>query len=235
MALPITALKVESVTPTRWADFRGFSLLFDSDPSAPFYQALTEGMELMGPKALVEKYMYCPLPPPSFHVTAWDGGNAGNLSETLPAWRTEHQELLRGLPDSEANGSPLLELPRVSRLAQTRWDLRLKFRGFEREPGGIFAELMPADTESESELKRMVAAREELTLEFKTKFGFGPPEPYGPHVSLGYFANDDLAVEAAGKVDVWDKIMRERMAGEMLTLRDVDLYGFMDMGAFFKL
>ena len=114
----ITNEKVAGFTP-RWATFRGFSILFDppgagllpsgnrldlacdvaADPALGFYKRLRDSLTRLDPDRLTATYLFCPLPPPSYHVTVWDGGNDGNVGEVDGDARREMEDWLAGLPE----------------------------------------------------------------------------------------------------------------------------------------
>src|SRR5687768_3467807 len=115
----ITNRKVAGLEP-RWAPFPGFSLLFDNpggcltpadgllhlrcpveaDPDLPFYRGLAEGLQQVGLDRLTRAHSFCPLPPASYHVTVWDGCNAGNLQRVAEPARPAFASYLEALPDS---------------------------------------------------------------------------------------------------------------------------------------
>ena len=86
----ITNHKIADLRPI-WADYRGFSLLFDNpnpkenlldignnlhkincskrDTSIEFYQVLNEGLDNLGLGNSANDYLFCPLPFSYYHVT----------------------------------------------------------------------------------------------------------------------------------------------------------------------
>src|SRR5438876_12331769 len=99
--ITITNPKVAGFVP-RWAPFRGFSLHYDNpghsltrsgdrldlncdveaDPELVFYRRLRESLEDLAPDLLMNTYLFCPLPPASYHVTGRDGGNDGTVGRS---------------------------------------------------------------------------------------------------------------------------------------------------------
>ncbi|MBV9848543.1 MAG: hypothetical protein JO250_02530, partial [Armatimonadetes bacterium] len=209
----ITNPKVAGFLP-RWARFRGFSILFDSpgdcltpsgerldlacdvdaDAELGFYRSLRDSLSRLNPNLLTATYLFCPLPPPSYHVTAWDGGNDGNVARVVPEHRPKLEHLLAGLPDALVQPHELTELASASPLVRRRdWNIRFRFErpaiwGNEV----LVAHLTPIDS-SRAAFQEFTEERRRLTVAFRQAFGIGPSDNYTPHVSLGYFANREGA------------------------------------------
>ena len=97
--------KLKSLQPD-WAEFKGFSLLFDNPGNAltpmnglnkidcsddtiddlRLYNALAQSMAALGPDKMMNACLLCCLPPQSYHVTLWDGVNDGNIDGSGPAF-----------------------------------------------------------------------------------------------------------------------------------------------------
>jgi hypothetical protein len=138
--------KVAGFVP-EWAPFRGFSILFDnpgesvrpteryellacdvdSDPALGFYCALRDALASLDVRLLTHAYLFCPLPPASYHVTVWDGANDGNAQSVVPEHREPIRHLLAELPATLRETSPLLQTVCESALV-TRHDWNLSFR-----------------------------------------------------------------------------------------------------------
>jgi hypothetical protein len=254
MMLPITNEKVAGLEP-RWADFRGFTLLFDNpgaslktvrsvayldcdvdeNPDLSLYQALRDALQQIGLASLSKSYLFCPLPPESYHVTVWDGINASNLDKVVSEHRPACQRFLQALPNSVQDTRLFPEITNSELLTRPDWRIRFKFAKLEKWGNvSIVALLEPADDESAVNLRALKDARAILTSEFERKFGVGPYPNYTPHVTLGYFANQDLAEQASPRMDAWNESFHEITAGFALELQQVSLYGFTDMATFFK-
>src|SRR5574338_472367 len=115
--ITVSNAKVAGFVP-EWAAFRGFSVLFDSpgeslrrtdraallacdvdqDQALGLYRALRDALAALDVRLLTHTYLFCPLPPASYHVTAWDGANDGNLGSVIPQHRDGIAALLEGLP-----------------------------------------------------------------------------------------------------------------------------------------
>ncbi len=253
--ITITNPKVAGFVP-RWAPFRGFSLLFDNpgssltrsgdrlelnvdvlaDPELAFYRRLRDSLESLDLDLLIRTYLFCPLPPSSYHVTVWDGGNDGNLAQVFGSQRAKLEALLAGLPGSLSQPNELVEMAASSPLVrEQRWKIGFQFdRLVNWGNSVIVARLRPADAMSTETLSELVEERRRLTSRFRDLFGIGPSETYSPHVSLGYFANREAAQFSVPCLEGWNGLFEERMQGITLLLSRVGVYGFTDMASFFR-
>lgn len=250
--LSVTARKIAGFTP-RWAPFPGFSLLFDNpgdslrsedgfaavvcdvenDPGLEFYHRVYRGFGRLDPDLLFRAYLFCPLPPESYHVTAYDVANVSDV----PRCHADCLDGLRSLLDHVPSGDwssddPLLALARESQISTKPWNLAFVYdelNMFGRS--GIALKLRPLD---EAAFESFRTARRELSVRYRERFGVGAGEGYGPHVSVGYFANAESAELAVGRVAEWDAVLRESVGDEVLTLKTASLYAFRSMAEFFK-
>jgi len=247
----ITNEKVAGFIP-RWADFRGFSVLFDAPgagltPAGPcltlscdvgadhalgFYRALRDSLACLDPDLLASAYLFCPLPPPSYHVTVWDGANDGNKSFVAPDWLPALDRLLAGLPDALTLPHEMTAPALASPLVRRGWDIEFRFSHLSIR-GALVARLVPTEA-SQEVYAEFVGERHRLNASFDEAFGIVAYEDYTPHVSLGYFANREGAQMARPNLPDWNALFAERMRGLTLTFRRASLYGFTDMATFFK-
>jgi hypothetical protein len=254
--IAITNAKVAELDGPRWAPFRGFSLLFDNpgdsvslmgrgllelncpvdtSPNLQLYGSFVVSLDRIGRDSLIDDYLFCPLPPCTYHVTVWDGLNDGNVEHVFPGYRPDLESFLEGLPDSlltdrEFTGA-VGDSPLVLR---TDWTIKFKFSKLTKWGNRVLvARLEPADRESEDEFRRIVADRNDLSVRFQKQFGFKITD-YSPHVSLGYFANKEYAELATAEIDRWTGLC-EKEAGDLtVAFRNISLYGFTDMATFFR-
>lgn len=255
----ITNRKVAGLEP-RWREYRGFSLLFDNpgaslaadggllrvacSPAAggvlDLYARLRDGLESLGRESLRDQYGFCPLPPASYHVTAWDGVNDGNRDDLPAEARLEWADFLRGLPGTSRSAWPGF-LHTVARSELVRWTGSLSFRYRDLALWGnqvLVARLGPA-AGSERGFAELVLLRDALaraTAEvLGVSFGPKPDRPYQPHVSLGYFANETGASRALDCVGAWTEEFEAALRDSSVTYGSVNAYGFTDMASFFRL
>ena len=230
--IPITNPKLAGLEP-RWAPFRGFSLVFDPPEDDAFLGALRAGLAELENDALIARFYLRLLPAASFHVTAWDGVNEAKLAEVAPEFRAAWERFLQAgaakpFPEDlfrDVQASELLTCP--------DWDLRLRCARIENWSNvSLVAHLEPVDDAVGASLERRRAARDALSEAFGRRFGVRPHPDYEPHVTLGYFANGDLAARSATAVARWDAALRSATAGHVLTLRRLHLSVFADMTSF---
>ena len=248
----ITNDKVAGFTP-RWQTFRGFSILFDNpgdcltasglclhlvgdvdtDGALGFYKALRDSLACLDPDLLTATYLFCPLPPPSYHVTVWDGANDGNASFVVSDKRPALERLLAGLPDTLALPQEITAPAFHSPLVRRRdWDIEFRFDRLAIR-GALVARLSPTQA-SEEAFAAFVDERHRLNDFIHETFGIAAYDDYTPHVSLGYFGSREGAQSARPCLRDWNALFAERMEGRTITFSQASLYGFTDMATFFR-
>jgi hypothetical protein len=253
--ISITNTKVAGFTP-RWTAFRGFSILWDNpgqglarsgqrldlacdihaDAELHFYKTLHDSLTALDVNLLTNTYLFCPLPPPSYHVTLWDGGNDGNIARVLPPQSSPLQDFLTGLPDSILTPNPITDVPAASSLVTKRdWNVRFHFESVQKWSNFVLAAyLTPADEASANLVTEISEERKRLNAQYKEVYGISSSDNYVPHVSLGYFANKEHAQLSTPCLPDWNRTFAERMQGQTLSFQSSDVYGFTDMATFFK-
>lgn len=232
MTIPITNPKLSGLEP-RWAPFRGFSLVFDPPEDEGFFHALRAGLAELENDALIAEFYLRLLPPASFHVTAWDGVNDAKLAEVVPEHRAAWARFFQPGSAKPFPEELFREVQASALLACADWDLRLRCARIENWSNvSLVAHLEPADAAAADHLQRLRAARDALSEAFGRRFGVRPHPDYEPHVTLGYFANADLAAGSAAAVARWDAALRDATAGHVLILRRLHLSVFADMTSF---
>lgn len=253
--LTISARKVAGFTP-RWAPFPGFSLLFDSlgspyrregeyetlacdvagDPALGFYRRVYEGFGKFDYDRLLTTYLFCALPPASYHVTAFDVANLADVEGCRAEWLDSLRDLLAQVPDSSWSPEhPLLAPAVASPLARENWNLRLRYHKLSMfGRGGISLQLEAADEESRATLERFREERAALSQAYQSRFGVGAGVRYTPHLSVGYFANAEGAELAYAHMPEWDARLREAVGDEVLVFETASLYAFTSMETFIR-
>ena len=232
MTIPITNPKLSGLEP-RWAPFRGFSIVFDPPEDDGFFHALRAGVAALANDALIADFYLRLLPPASFHVTAWDGVNDGKLAEVVPEYRSAWERFLTASPAKPFPEDLFRDVQASELLTCPDWDLRLRCARIENwSDVSLVAYLESADAQTAASLARLRAARDALSEAFGRRFGVRPHPDYEPHVTLGYFANVNLAATAGPAVERWDAALRAGMAGRVLELRRLHLSVFSDMTSF---
>jgi hypothetical protein len=251
--ISITNAKVAGFTP-RWATFRGFSILFDNpgqslaragqqrtlscdvdgDPSLGFYRSLRDSLARLDLDLLTNSYLFCPLPPSSYHVTVWDGGNDSNVGQVVPDHRHALDLLLAGLPATLSEPNGLTTLAARSPLVADGGAITFRYdRLFLWGHSVLVALLAPADPASADRLREIEAGRRALSAQSQRVYGISASDRYLPHVSLGYFANREGAQLAASMLGTWESGFAGEMAGQLLPFAHASVYGFTDMATFF--
>lgn len=254
MIAPITNRKIASIEP-EWATFRGFSLLFDNpgnnfstinnkliklnaaldSPALAFYQGLSHASRLLNTEDMKEKYHFCYLPDNTYHLTIWDGFNDYNRSRLSISDSNEFSECLNQFPNSIPTANRFLELANFSQLVLRRYSIQLKFSHLENiENDGLVACLMPADASSEKELRQVEELRRDLYEAYSQTFETNLYYTYKPHITLGYFANGNLAESANSDIDSWNQIVAKAVNGLTILYNKISLYVFTDMISFYK-
>ena len=230
--VPITNPKLAGLEP-RWAEFRGVSLVFENPADDAFLRALRAGVATLSRDSLVTEHYLRLLPPASYHVTVWDGVNDGKLAEVVPEFRAAWAQFLRSIPTRSFPPDLFRDVLDSALLRTPDWDLRLRCAQVANwSDVSLVVPLEPADEASRDRLRRLQAARQELSESFGRKFGVRPHPDYVPHVTLGYFANAGLAAASAPAVARWNEALLEQTRGHVLTLRRVQISAFTDMTSF---
>lgn len=247
----ITNNKLADLTP-RWAEFRGFTLLFDNpgrslrredsleyvdtNPDLPLYRGLRAALQQLHPADLATRHLFFALDPRSYHVTACDGGNVDNEAAMKEAYRPVLRNYLQGMPGSVADGNPFAGVLEDSPLLRRKdWGLRFAFDRIANWSGvSLVACLKPADDAAAEHLAVFSADRQRLCEQLLENFGIAPPWNFVPHITLGYFANRARGQAFGEPPEAWQDLFRACVGVETLAVESLSLYGFTDMETFFR-
>ena len=251
----VTQPKVQGFWP-RWAPFKGFSLLFDTPgksltpfrsglvkldcqtqtaPEQAFYRRLATGLAKVDLDLLINNYLFCPLEPYSYHTTVWDG-----LNDSNSAWVAEDQirplhHLLGHFPRSFVTNTVFTEDIIQSPLVTEIWTIQFRLDHIAKWGNvGLVAVLKTADAASETRFQELRKARNQLYDIYEARFGLTMRWNFTPHVSLGYFANQEQAELASPKISQWHDTIQQEVGNTTITYHTISLYGFTDMITFFK-
>ena len=257
--ITISNNKVAGFNP-RWAQFPGFSLLFDNpgqgftlmapdllkldcpvaqssrDDGLVLYRSLTQALRQFNLDRLVNNYLFCPLPPYSYHVTVWDGLNTDNRGSVLSPHQEQITQFLENMPDSFSADALFSPIINESELVNGR-DLTISYQFdhlYKWGNIGLVCALTPASDTDRQTHEHITTLRHRLYEKFGTQFGGVNEWPFTPHISLGYFANAELAEQTTPHVEDWHEIVQQKAAGQTITFNNISLYGFTDMATFFK-
>jgi hypothetical protein len=250
----MTNAKVGGFVP-QWATFRGFSILFDNpgnslqyangydlmvcdvdrNPLLGFYRGVRDALADLDVRRLTHTLLFCPLPSTSYHVTVWDGANDGNVGKITAPQRIIIEQLLADVPMALRKPHELIQLVRTSALVGRHdWNLSFRFSRLSLVGDSVLvAELDPATPNDAERLQELIRGRSELSALVEATYGFSPYRQYWPHVSLGYFANRELAQLALPYVEQWNASFVSGLGDQTLTLTRARVYGFSDMATFF--
>jgi len=231
----ITNPKLIGLEP-RWAPFRGISLLFvnpASETDMVLYRALQEGLRRLEDDELINENLLRALPFTAHHVTVWDGVNDGNLPQVVPGSHPAWERFLDEIPDPASKNDLLREVLESELLTQQDWGLRLRCEQIENWSNiSLVARLSPADEISETNLQQLIVGRDALSDVFEARFGVRPHPDYTPHITLGYFANEDLAATATEDVKRWNTELLKQTEELILPLHRILPSLFRDMTSF---
>ena len=240
---------------TKWASFRGFSLLFDNpdlapgvnmsknqvlesevdkDPSLTLYRELRDTLHDIDMDWLVNEASFCPLPPSTYHITAWDGLNDGNADQVQAEYRDDLLNFLARLPDSLREGEPFLDPVCASPLLNMV-DLSISFRFGQLVNWENMVIICKPDIIDDVEVyDRIVGERKKLSSIYRERFGISMDQGWFPHITLGYFADQQAGSKTMPYIDTWSDRFQERLEGLTITYKQVGLYGFTDMATFIR-
>ena len=244
----------------RWASFRGFSILFNNrgdhclqsrspqisylhnnisnDTALEFYKILEEGITRLDVDTLTSQFLFCALPSSTYHVTLWGGLNYRHISQIDPQYRSTAENWLSGLPESLCNmAEDILQLPSMSSLCQKRdWSIKFRFDRLAIWNNSVLVVALRIDADSVTDFEQLVEERSRLSTQFHNRFNvLTDSKSYEPHVSLGYFANDEGARKALDFVNDWNRWFSDALQNSSLTFTNASIYGLTDMITFFKL
>lgn len=249
----ITTPKLSRASPPVWSPYPGVSVLY-TDPGSAALSGIepleTSARARHGDLGLYDRLhdlaeeidsardvAFCKLPRHTYHVTLCDSVNQGTRSEVHREARDEITRTLHHLPDSLLWTTELLRLLRDRDLHWTVRSRPISFRVETLHVWGhvLVAGLEPADPASEAAKATHEACRADLVARLHTRLGV-EVQAWRPHVTLGYFPNEDAAAQAREhELATWQERARERTGGVSVTFRSASVYGFTDMVSFWRL
>ena len=251
--ITITNPKLISLEPG-WRTYRGFSLLFDNPGGGPtpteagllklncqpheslaLYKAFGPFLQEIKLQQLQDEFSFCPLPFYSYHVTVWDGLNEGNIPYLEEDDQTNLRSYLENMPDSLLAPNQFTSAAHQSPLARQAWQIELVCTGLAKWSNqSLVALLGPKDRKSQEVFEQISDHRRQLNAYYRETFGVKMRDGYHPHVTLGYFANQDMAAGATPYLEMWETSLRDSVAGLKIVFSTISLYGFDDMVTFYK-
>jgi mannose-6-phosphate isomerase-like protein (cupin superfamily) len=250
--MEITNPKVQSVDPPAFANCRGISYICDNpgaafeenglpvlrsqmdDVNLPLYRGLARAIEKIGKEQLVARHGVCVTPPSSYHVTVQDLLHYGNIHLIRQPEREVFEDVFARLPASVVAPLPK-PFPPTTLPLSGRWKIRFRVAEIAvlHSQAAVVARLTPVDEESEHTMRRIEQWRRELD-EQMAAFGKPPNPEWAPHITLGYFANPELAMEAAAHVERWSETAAICTVGRIIEFGSISLYAFTTMDQFWR-
>ena len=247
----------------KWASYPGFSLIFDNPDTENFkkiynnklqqiycqikkdtkllqlYKTFADTLRDIGIEYLFKQYSFCLLPPYSYHVTVWDGLNRSNVVKAPNiSWKKQAKTFLKKLPESLFKGHKLLMMPNTTEPLSIAMNspITYKFKKLTTFKGNkvLAARIIP-DNNSEALNKYVKTQRSNIKKEFKKHYEVNTsPYPFSPHVSLGYFADEEHGKLAQSQKGIWTKLFAKNSLNKTIIFNSISLYGFTDMATFYK-
>jgi hypothetical protein len=161
--------------------------------------------------------------------------NDGNADQILTNQYDDLQHLLGGLPDSLREDEDFTSPVRNSALLKME-DLSITFRfGKLVNWDNMVIVCKPDVIDSDRDVyNRIVEERKLLGNIYQERFGIPLNQEWSPHITLGYFANQEAASKSIMHIESWSDKFREKMDGLTITYKQIGLYGFTDMATFVK-
>ena len=243
---------------TRWAPFHGFSILFNNpddhclqqhsgtlylandvsnDTALYFYKLLHECLTQLNIDFLTNTFLFCPLPPSTYHVTLFGGLNHRHVSQVNSQYQAMVDDWLKGLPQSFCiTPDDIFQLPAASALCTKRdWNINFRFNGLQIWNNTVLVATLRPDTDSVMIFNQLCEERRQLSQQIHQRFGvMTDTETYQPHVSLGYFANEEGARRALNYYNDWNKSFNDLLQDSILSFNNANIYGLTDMITFLK-
>lgn len=249
----ITCPKIAGLEPS-WTDYRGFSILFDNPGSEPdedriqelgsipvrrpeaqrVFDRLAAAVDDLDPTGLRDHLGFCPLPRATYHVTICDGITEHDLANCSHAPRPATRAFLRDLPNGLHHPPPAVRHYLDHDLTAVTRDNPVTFRvtGLSIWGHVLVARLGPVGTADEQNIEEITRARDALATSVQARLGVDT-QPWQPHVSLGYFANQRNSERAGRHLRSWEQTVLGEL-GDHITFRQTALYGFTNMVTYFR-
>jgi hypothetical protein len=247
--LAITNAKVAGFIP-RWAQFHGFSIILDqpdscylrlpkglseldcslsSDQGIDLYRGLDRMISQLGEDDLGRRYLFCRLPFASYHVTLLDGINDNNVACVADDIRAGVKDWLRQ--------SPFFHLPEPLKMVELHKrliePLTYTFDRLEIFDDQALVALLRPKVGSEDAHSKLTKFRGDLA-DAIAQTGILTTVSYAPHVSVGYFMNQQYGALARAMLPTWTSQARHEIEELSLTFSSVGLHMFTDMSHFFR-
>lgn len=179
--------------------------------------------------------LLCLLDAFSYHVTTVDLINDDNVR------KMERGPLsIEAINDLDATRRGSSQMPSIlTRLdvpdASEPFDLRFRFDGLDRSSArALMMRMAPVDSAAQGELVRVKDWRRSVGSKILSPLGLSQDE-LNPHLTLGYYANQKRAKNAADTISELERFIAPIMEGQIFAFDSVSLYGFETMECFFRI
>jgi hypothetical protein len=209
----------------------------DSGSESELYRRLRDGLAEVSLFTNDNPYSFFVLPPSTYHVTVWEGFNEGNKQLVFTSYHQEIFEFLEGLPLSLMFDNPFSRSIKASPLLQKRRDIQFEFKKLSIWGNvSLVAQLKPSNPSSETQFTEIEAHRSELYRSFEKEFGLTRWHlEFSPHITLGYFGNEEGAKKAHSQVQEWKDGLLKIASDVSIQFSSIGFYGFTDMVNFFRI
>lgn len=238
--IEITARKVLSLDPT-WRGYRGSSVIFKPFGSEIYARAAAQvnmsslDRDLTAVKRWGRPFAFCPLPLETHHMTLADlvhDGNVGKIRDSSRGAEFDREELVRTDPPYP---ELLADLARQSGVIRDGPGFTLQYDDIEvRHSALVVALIARGGGEATQRLERYVKGRRRLAASFQATFGI-EMQAFRPHITLGYFANLELAANAADCLDELKDRLSDGFIGRRCAFNCSRVHLFTDMVTFWPI
>jgi len=235
----------------KWKKFQGFSLLFcpkedhfdgnllsnKVSNANPFHQSLQKIITDFSSRnpILNDNSKFLKLDSFSWHTTIWDGINKGNFKLLKKSDTHYFSRFMKSLEYVDIHPDIRALIEKSIRWMNSAGEIRFTFRKlYNFENRVLVVSLKPADLISLDRLHKIKLIRFNLNKYFEDHFGLPTGKRYLPHISLGYFIDQQSGKDFAPYHYELNSILEKRMKGITMDLDTVRLFGFSDMNTFFK-
>ncbi len=248
MMLNITNRKISSFS-VNWASFSGFTILFNNpeeehhtdlnndisnNSKLNFYKILDECIQQLNKDSLTNKYLFGILPSNTYHVTLWSGLNIRFANQINSEYRSIVHKWLSNINDIPDD---IIQLPLMSSLCQNRdWNIDFEFDRLNIWNNSVLVVSLRPHSNSKLIFGKLYEDRLKLNKDYYDRFNvLTDSDVYKPHVSLGYFANEEGAKKALEFLDQWNLFFENALKDKIISFNNANIYLFTDMIHFFKI
>ncbi|MEO0473703.1 MAG: hypothetical protein AAF206_29090 [Bacteroidota bacterium] len=242
--------KIASLHPLLWADFRGYTFLFDN-PGPPgdagllhnvvdhaqltLYQKLFKALQNGPMKPLLLGANFCSLPLESYHVTWLEGLDQGKMDQFPPEFG---DALMRFCSAAEGEPDPSFFAPLGPLPKLPTEGIGFIFENLANWRGKVLAAKLRPHPDDLDTFDRLMSARKQLIQEHFGRFHPNPQElfrPFEAHISLGYFPFQSTGHNLQTYTSEWSLYLTETLQETAIRFFSISPFIFHDMVTFYRL